>query len=128
MEIVQLLGIGLLVLVLYFVLQEQKSPLALLLVMAFCLVAFSIIIKQIITIMTSLQTISRMAGVNDIYLVTVLKILGIAYLTELVAQLCRDGGSAALGLKLEQAAKITILALSMPILTAIAEAILELLG
>lgn len=128
MEIIQILGLGLLVLMLYFFLQEQKSPFAILLVMAFCVIVFLVIIRHISIIMTSIQEISAAAGINRIYLLTILKILGIAYLAEIVAQLCRDGGSSALALKIELAAKISILTLAMPMLLAVVEAILQLLG
>ena len=127
MEIIQILGIGLIVLVLYFILQEQKNPVALILVLAFSVVIFLLIIQQVALVFDTLQTISTAAGVNSIYLRTVMKILGIAYLTELVAQLCRDGGSSALALKIELAAKIAILTLALPILLAIIETILQLL-
>jgi len=114
-------------LVIYFILQEQKNPVALLLVLAFSLIIFLVVVRQVALIFATLQTISMAAGVNSIYLKTVMKILGIAYLTELVAQLCRDGGSSALALKIELAAKIAILTLALPILLAIIESILQLL-
>ena len=127
MEIIQILGLSLIVLVIYFILQEQKNPVALLLVLAFSLIIFFVVVRQVALIFATLQTISMAAGVNTIYLKTVMKILGIAYLTELVAQLCRDGGSSALALKIELAAKIAILTLALPILLAIIESILQLL-
>ena len=127
MEIIQILGLSLIVLVIYFILQEQKNPVALLLVLAFSLIIFLVVVRQVALIFATLQTISMAAGVNAIYLKTVMKILGIAYLTELVAQLCRDGGSSALALKIELAAKIAILTLALPILLAIIESILQLL-
>ena len=107
--------------------KEQKNPVALLLVLAFSLIIFLVVVRQVALIFATLQTISMAAGVNSIYLKTVMKILGIAYLTELVAQLCRDGGSSALALKIELAAKIAILTLALPILLAIIESILQLL-
>ena len=127
MEIIQILGLSLIVLVIYFILQEQKNPVALLLVLAFSLIIFLVVVRQVALIFATLQTISMAAGVNSIYLKTVMKILGIAYLTALVAQLCRDGGSSALALKIELAAKIAILTLALPILLAIIESILQLL-
>lgn len=128
MEIIQILGLSLIVLVIYFLLQEQKNPLALMLVLSFSLVVFGVIIRQVALVFDTLQTITASAGINSIYLGTVMKILGIAYLTELTAQICRDGGSTALALKIELAAKIAILVLAMPILLAIIESILQLLG
>lgn len=128
MEIIQVLGVGLVALVLYLILQEQKSPVALMLVMAFGAAVFLYGLSHIAVILDTLLTVSLDAGVNGIYLTTIFKILGIAYLTEFVAQLCRDGGSGALALKIEFAAKIIILTLAMPVLLAIIQSIVQLVG
>ena len=77
-----------------------------------------------------LQTLLRMsqeAGVNVIYLTTILKMTGIAWLTEFLCQICRDAGSGALAVKLEFAAKIAILLLAFPVLAAVMESVLAIL-
>ena len=54
----------------------------------------------------------------------IFKVLAVAYITDLTAQLCRDAGESAVGGKVELAGKILIFYLALPILTAI----LELMG
>lgn len=128
MEIFQVLGVGLVALMLYLILQEQKSNTGIFVVITFGVLVFLYVMDKMAVILNTLLNVSADAGVNVIYLTTIFKIIGIAYLTEFVGQLCRDAGSGALALKIEFAAKVMILALAMPVLQAILQSILQLLG
>ena len=57
------------------------------------------------------------------YLRILLKILGVAYLAEFGSALCKDAGQSALGGQIELVGKLTILAISMPIVTSLFETI-----
>ncbi len=127
MGILQILGCGFLVLVLWLVLQQYKSTLSVFVVIAFGLVLFLSMAGQLQALLQTLLQLSQQAGVNVIYLTTIFKIIGIAWLTEFLSQVCRDAGSNALAVKLEFAAKLSILLLAFPILTAVLESILTIL-
>jgi stage III sporulation protein AD len=60
-------------------------------------------------------------------LTTVLKIMGIAYIAEFGAQVCRDAGEGSTATKIEFAAKILVMVLALPIIVAILESVLRLL-
>ena len=77
--------------------------------------------------LTVFQELGNRAGINLIYVSTIFKVLGIAYLAEFSAQICRDAGSQAIAGKIELAGKVIILTLAIPILLAILEAIVALL-
>jgi stage III sporulation protein AD len=53
--------------------------------------------------------------------------IGIAWLAEFLCQICRDAGSGALAVKLEFAAKISILMMFFPILTELLHSIIAIL-
>ena len=57
-----------------------------------------------------------------------LKTLGIAFLTEVAAGICRDGGEGSLATWVEMAGKLEILILSLPLVEHILDAAKELLG
>ncbi|MCD8118130.1 MAG: stage III sporulation protein AD [Lachnospiraceae bacterium] len=63
------------------------------------------------------------AGMDSAYLTIILKITGIAYLTEFSAEICRDAGYGAIAGQIQIFAKLTILAVSTPILMALLELI-----
>ena len=96
------------------------------------MVAFGVLIflsmaGQLENMLQTLLRMSQEAGVNVIYLTTILKMTGIAWLTEFLCQVCRDAGSGALAVKLEFAAKIAILLLAFPVLAAVMESVLAII-
>jgi len=62
------------------------------------------------------------------YFEILLKILGIAYLTEFAAQLSRDAHEEAIAKKVELAGRVLILLLALPLLETLVEAISGLLN
>ncbi len=127
MSIFQILGCGFLVLVMWLVLQQYKSSISVFVVTAFGAIIFLSIAGQLQQILQTLMQISEQAGVNVIYLTTIFKIIGIAWLTEFFCQVCRDAGSSALAVKVEFAAKVAILMMAFPVLTAVLESIVSIL-
>ncbi len=63
-------------------------------------------------------------SIDPKYLNVMLKVIGVAYLAQFAADLCRDAGEAAVAGKVELAGRVMILALCLPVLWAI----LELVG
>lgn len=74
-----------------------------------------------------LEAIAVNAKVNIIYVETILKIIGIAYIAEFAAQITKDAGQGAMASKIELAGKILILAMAIPILTVLIETIIQLI-
>jgi stage III sporulation protein AD len=74
-----------------------------------------------------LQKIATNANVNLIYVETILKIIGIAYIAEFAAQITKDAGQGAIASKIELGGKILILAMAIPILTVMIETIIQLI-
>jgi stage III sporulation protein AD len=73
-----------------------------------------------------LDTINRLQGyikVNKAYINILIKIIGITYVTEFAASLCKDSGYQAIGEQVEIVGKLSILAISMPILLALLDTI-----
>ncbi|MFC7320845.1 stage III sporulation protein AD [Halobacillus campisalis] len=125
MDIIQIVSIGLIATMLIILLKEQKSSIAFLLLLFTVLLIFISILDQIKYIFSLLQYMSEQAQVESIYFKTILKIIGIAYITEFGAQLIRDAGLGALASKVELAGKLFILMLAIPIITALIETILD---
>ena len=63
-------------------------------------------------------------GLDHEYVKIILKVLGIAYLAQFAAQLCRDSGEGAVASKVEFAGRILIITASLPAVSAV----LELVG
>jgi stage III sporulation protein AD len=62
-----------------------------------------------------------------IYVETIVKIIGIAYIAEFGAQITKDAGQGAIASKIELGGKVLILSMAIPILTVIIETIISML-
>ena len=127
MNIIQLLGCGFLTLVVYLVLQEYKSNTAIFVVTAFGILVLVQSTEYLQQIIDTLLAVCVQAGVRIAYFTVILKMIGIAWLAEFLCQICRDAGSGALAVKLEFAAKISILIMFFPILTELLHSIIAIL-
>ena len=127
MNILQLFGCGFLTLVVYLVLQEYKSSIAIFVVTAFGILVLAQSAEQLGQMIQDLLEICTQAGVQTVYFTVILKMIGIAWLAEFLCQTCRDVGSSALAVKLEFGAKIAILMLFFPVLLELLRSIIAIL-
>jgi len=126
-EIIQIVGLGLITTFLALVVKEQKPIFAFLLTVFAGVVIFIFLIDQIYLIVTMLQKIAVNANINMVYVQTILKIIGIAYIVEFGAQIAKDAGQGAIASKIELAGKVFILVMAIPIITAIIETVIGIL-
>ena len=66
-----------------------------------------------------LDTVEQYIKIRPVYLITLLKMTGITYSAEFASGICKDAGYASLGKQIEIFGKLTILAVSMPVLLAL---------
>ena len=83
MEIIQVVGLGIIATVLILIVKEQKPLFAFLLAVATSLLIFLFLIGKIGNVISMLEDLAENSGVQIIYLKTVLKIIGIAYIAEM---------------------------------------------
>lgn len=127
MEIFQVVGIGLTGAVLAVYVKESNREIAMLISLATGLVLFLYALSQVGGVINVLTELATRANINIFYLTVVLKIMGIAYLAEFGAQICRDAGEGSTATKIEFAAKILVMVLALPIIMALMESVLRLL-
>lgn len=84
-----------------------------------------VLIGQIAQVFSLLEYIAQKGNIKGMYVDTILKIIGIAYIAEFGAQITRDAGLGSVASKIELAGKVFILVLAVPILTAVIETILR---
>ena len=74
-------------------------------------------------ILDTAKTIGSYIGGKHIYFGTLIKMVGITYIAEFAAGICKDAGYSALATQVEMFGKLSILAVSAPILLALLETI-----
>ncbi|MCJ7839349.1 stage III sporulation protein AD [Lederbergia sp. NSJ-179] len=123
----QIAGIALITTFLALAIKEQKPSFAFLLVLFTGTGIFLFLVDQIQKIIMMINTLAANAHVNSLYVKTILKIIGIAYIAEFTAHISKDAGLGSLAAKVELAGKILILAMAVPILTVLIETILAMM-
>lgn len=126
MEILRVVGFALVAAVMALVLRREKPELALAVGVAAGIAIFLMFLGKIGAVIRVLDGVAGKAGLNMVYLDTILKIVGVAYIGDFGAQMCRDAGEGALALKVEFAAKVLILVLALPIIIALLDLLLKL--
>lgn len=127
MEMIQIVGLGLIVTILTLIIKEQKPLFAFLLVTITGIFIFMFLAGKISGVIQVLEDLAAKTNINMIFLKTILKIIGIAYIAEFGAQLIRDAGLEAIASKIELAGKVLIMVLAIPIITVIIETVVKLL-
>lgn len=89
---------------------------------------FSFIVDRLSIFVSTVEQISSYIDMDAGYLSVMLKMIGITYIAEFSSGICRDAGYQTLAGQIEIFGKLTILALGMPVLTALLETIREFLS
>ncbi|MGB9804619.1 MAG: stage III sporulation protein AD [Desulfofundulus sp.] len=126
MEIMQIVGLGIVAAVLAVTIRHNKPEMAMLLSIAVGIILFMMVLGKIGTVIDVLKELSARANLNMVYLGTILKIVAIAYIADFGAQICRDAGEGAVASKIELAAKVLILVLAVPIMIAVLQSLLKI--
>nr|WP_207789254.1 stage III sporulation protein AD [Neobacillus terrae] len=123
----KIVGIALVATFLALIIKEQKPNFAFLLVVFTGCFIFLFLVDKISEIILMLEKLAINAKVNMVYVETILKIIGIAYIAEFASQITKDAGQGAIASKIELAGKILILAMGIPILTVMIETIIKMI-
>lgn len=78
-------------------------------------------VSKLESIMDAMRQLQEFIHINRVYLTTLLKMVGITYIAEFASGICKDAGYGAIGSQIEIFGKLSILAVSMPILLALME-------
>lgn len=128
MEIVKIVAFAFIALSIVFLLRSNdKGVLAIQISTVVGILIFLFMITKITAVLQLLQQLALKANIDFVYLNTIFKILGIAYLASFCAEICRDAGEGNIASKVEFAGKILILVLSIPILMAVLQSILKIM-
>jgi stage III sporulation protein AD len=127
-DIVKIVGIGLLAGMLINLLRNTKPELAIQLSVVTGAMLMLLMATRIVAVVEVLQSLGARAKIDQAYMGSVLKIIGIAYVADYGSQVLQDAGEKAVATKIEMAGKILIMLLAIPIIIAILDSVLKLVG
>lgn len=123
MNFYAVVGIGLVAAVFVTVLKPMRGEYAALLVIAAGAIMLLWVIESIGPILDLLRKITMNLQVSSGYLDVVLKALGIAFITRLGVDCCKDAGQGAIGANIELCGRIAILITIIPLFAEVVEII-----
>lgn len=127
MQIVQIIGTGLVATVIIIVLRKQRPEIAIQVSIVTGVVIFMLIASKLAAVVDLLESYAERADIKPVYFTTVLKITGIAYIAEFGAEVCKDAGEGAIASKVELAGKVVIVVLAAPIITSLLDLIIKVM-
>ncbi len=108
--------------------KSGKSEYGIYISVALSLVIFFAIIGRLEVIIDALRTIANYINMDTAYIGTLIKMLGITYVAEFSAGICKDAGYPTIALQIEIFGKLAVLVLSMPVLMALLNTIKDFLS
>ena len=127
MEIIKIIGIGLISLIIIILLKQYKPEFAIYISLLAGVLILLLVIGELSGIISLLQTFANKVSINGTFLSLLIKITGIAFLSEFAVSICKDSGEVAIANKIEIGTKIIIISMSIPIISSLLEIILSVL-
>lgn len=127
MEIIKIVLFTLVGLFIFMVFKNRRDDISIFIPIVVGALIFIMLIPKISSILVFLENLASKAKVDNLYIGTVLKIIGIAYIASFCSELCKDSGANSLASKVEFSGKILILILAVPILMAVLDSILKIM-
>ena len=127
MDIVKIIGIGLIAVIIIVILKQYRPEFAMYASLIAGILIFALIATKLSGIIEVLKSLSIKTAINNEFLILLIKITGIAFLTEFTVSICKDTGETAIANKVDLGGKVLIISMSIPIIASLLETILKLL-
>ncbi len=127
MDIVKIIGVGLIALIIIIILKQYKPEFTIYVSIIAGVIILGLVMDKLTGVVSLLTNIANKTGAGSGFLKILLKITGIAILTEFAVSICKDSGEAAIASKIELGGKIIIVSISIPIITALLELVVSIL-
>ena len=118
---------GLISLIIIVIVKQYRPEFVLYVSLAAGVLILVMIMDKIGAIIDLLTTLSNKTAINNEFLILLIKITGIAFLTEFTVSICKDTGETAIANKVDLSGKVLIISMSIPIIASLLETILKLL-
>ena len=127
MEIIKIIGIAILAVVIIIIIKQYRPEFAIYISIITGIIILSFIIDKLSGTINLLSDLSNKLNNGQEFLKTLVKITGIAFLTEFAVSICKDAGESAIGSKIDLGGKVIIIAMSIPIISSMLETVIQIL-
>ena len=127
MDIIKIIGIALTSVVIIIIIKQYKPEFAVYISLIASVLIMFIFMDKLAGIVAFLSNFSEKISGSQEFLKILIKITGIAILTEFAVGICKDVGENAIGAKVDLGGKVIIIAMSIPIISSMLETVLKIL-
>ena len=127
MEIIKIIGIALIALIIIIMLKQYRPEYAIFISILTGILILFLVMDRLTGIINLIESIQDKFFINTQFIALLIKITGIAFLSEFAISVCKDSGEAAIASKIEIGSKIIIISMSVPIISSLLEIILKIL-
>ena len=128
MDMIQVGAIGVAGALLAVQFKSGKAEYGIYISAALSLIIFFSILGYLEAMIEGVRAISELIHLDAAYVGTLVKMLGITYIAEFSSGICKDAGYQTIALQIEVFGKLAVLALSMPVLMALLNAVRDFLS
>ncbi len=126
-DIIKIVGIGLIALIIIVIVKQYRPEFVLYISLIAGALIIMLIMNKVGAIIELLSSLSSKTALNNEFLVLLIKITGIAFLTEFTVSICKDTGETAIASKVDLGGKVLIISMSIPIIASLLETIIKIL-
>lgn len=123
MDIIKVIGVGITGAIIANLVKNGKEEFTIFVTLATGIIILIYIMNSLGDVIIAFNQITDISGIDDKLFGSVLKIIGIGYVTEYSASMCTDMNYSSLGSKIQLAGKITIFLVALPIITGLIDLI-----
>lgn len=125
-EIIKISILGILCVILALQFKAQKPEFGLLIGISISLLIFGFSLGQIKSLVSQFEQLKQYVGGAGNYFGVLVKVIGITYICEFSAGICKDAGFGAVSDQIEILGKLSVLFAGMPLLFAVLQLIQEM--
>ena len=127
MDIVRIIGIGLIAVIMIIILKQYKPEFTIYVSICAGAIILALVMPRLHGIIGLLTELSNKISDGNGFLAILIKITGIAFLTEFAVSICKDSGESAIASKIDLGGKVIIISMSIPIISTLLETIIKVL-
>jgi len=128
MDIIKIIGIAFSAVAIIIIIKQYKPEFTLYISLVASILILFLLLDKVSGIVNLLTTLAnKMNGTSQEFLKILIKITGIAFLTEFAVNICKDSGESAIASKVDLGGKVIIITMSIPIISSMLETVLKIL-
>ena len=127
MDIIKIIGVGLIALIIIIIVKQYRPEFAIYVSIVAGILILIFLSGKITEIFNLVESMSTKSNINSKYIIILIKITGIAILTEFAVSVCKDANETSIASKIDMGGKVLIIGISLPIIKALLETTIKIL-